>query len=167
LRNKVLPRVRAAADQFERGVAVVQENDAVVPQVAQGVLDVTHDLLVGVKPVDQGDVDGALLEEGRLVGEEVVAGRLEVVGAVCLRVGKLAGALREFERRVDGDLHVGADSPERLPFRNPDLQIDGVHPPLERPLHGLDPVRTRQSVRHHDQPVVEVHATILSPIRAH
>ncbi len=79
------------AAKVERGVAVVQENDAVVPQIAQGFLDVAHDLLIGVEPVDQRDVDGVLLEERRLVLEEGVAGRLEVMG--------LASPLR---RRVRG-----------------------------------------------------------------
>ena len=68
----------------------MQENDAVVPQIAQGFLDVAHDLLIGVEPVDQGDVDGVLLEEGRLVLEEGVAGRLEVMGGARLCVGELA-----------------------------------------------------------------------------
>ena len=119
------------------GIAVVQEDDAVVPQVAQGVLDVAHDLLIGVEPVDQGDVDAALLEEGRLVREEVVAGRLEVVGGACLRVGEPAGARRELERRVDGDLLVGGNTPERmLPAkrRSPDRRVSPARrAPAARP----------------------------------
>ena len=48
-------------------------------------IGVSKGLLVGVKPVDQGDVDGALLEEGRLVGEEAAAisGRISR-GAGCV-----------------------------------------------------------------------------------
>ena len=30
----------------------MQDNDAVVPQVAQGSLDVAHDLVIGVEPID-------------------------------------------------------------------------------------------------------------------
>jgi hypothetical protein len=79
LRTKVGVRRRWAGDRGVCGVAVVQDNDAVVPQVAQGVLYVAHGLPMGVEPVDQGDVDAVLLEEGRLVREEGIAGRLEVV----------------------------------------------------------------------------------------
>ena len=140
----------------------MQEDDAVVAQMAHGVLDVAHYLLVGVQAVDQGYVDGMLFKKGRLVLEEGVAGRLEVTGDPSLCVGEFPSALGKFERRVDGDLHIGADPLERLPSRNTDLQIDGFHSPFERPLHGPDPVHARQRVRQHHQPVVDVHATILS-----
>jgi hypothetical protein len=75
--DKVFPRFGAASDQFERGVAVVQEDDAVVFQVADGVLDVMDDLLIGVQPVDQCDVDGALGEKGCLVRKERVTRAFE------------------------------------------------------------------------------------------
>ncbi len=74
---------------------------------------------VAVEPIDQGDVDAVLLEEGRRVREEGVAGHLEVVGGARLRVGEPAGARRELERRVDGDLLVGANTPERPPYSTP------------------------------------------------
>jgi hypothetical protein len=44
----------------------MNEDDTVVAQVAQGVLDVAHGLPIGMQPVDEGDVDAALLEERRL-----------------------------------------------------------------------------------------------------
>jgi hypothetical protein len=45
-------RRRRVADRGFCGVAVVQNNDAVVTQVTQGVLDVTQSLPVSVEPVD-------------------------------------------------------------------------------------------------------------------
>ena len=92
----------------------MQEDDAVVAHVQQRLLDVTHYLFVGVQAVDQCDVDRVLIEECGLVVEKRVAGHLEVVGGAGLRVSEFAGALQEFERRVDGDLHVGADLLESL-----------------------------------------------------
>ena len=94
LRHKVFPRLSPATDEFHRGVAVVQENDAVVLQVPHGALDVAHHLLVGVQPVDQRDVNRALREEGRLLGEEGVAGGLEVVGDASFAVGQSRGCAR-------------------------------------------------------------------------
>ena len=52
LRTKIGVRRRRAGDRGVHGIAVVQDNDAVVPQIAQGVLDVTHDLAICVEPVD-------------------------------------------------------------------------------------------------------------------
>ena len=52
LRNKVVVRRCEAADQGIGGFAVVQDNDADVPQVARGFLDVTQQLHVAVLPVD-------------------------------------------------------------------------------------------------------------------
>src|ERR1700733_15138998 len=102
----------------------MQENDAALPEIAQGFLDVTHRLPIGVEPVDQSDVDGVLLEERPFALEEGVAGRLEVVDFASLCVGEFAGARRKLECWVDGNLHVGADSLERLSSRNTDLQIN-------------------------------------------
>jgi hypothetical protein len=122
------------------GFAVVQDNDAVVPQITHGVLDVAHNLAIGVEPVDQGDIDAPLLQEDRLVREECVAGRLKVVGSARLRVGELASTRRKLEGRVDGDLLVGGDAPESHSARHADLQVDPPRPPLKRVLHDLDPV---------------------------
>lgn len=70
------------------------------------------------------------------------------MGGARLRVGEPAGALREPEGRIDGDLLVGGNAPERRSALNADLQIDGLHPPVERLLHSP----------------YSVHATILSGI---
>ena len=52
LRTKVGVRRCGAGDRGVCGVAVVQDNAAVVSQVAQGVFDVAHDLSIGVESVD-------------------------------------------------------------------------------------------------------------------
>src|SRR5262249_7730563 len=141
LRTKIGEGLRRAGDRGGPRVAVVQDNDTVVPQIAQGVLDVTHDLFIGVEPVDQGNVDAVLLEQGRLVREEGVAGRLEVVCRAPLRGCEPARARRELERRVDGDLLVGGNTPEYKSVRNADLKVDRRRVPIKRLPHGPDPVR--------------------------
>ena len=81
-----------------------------------------------------------LLEEAGLVREDGVAGRLEIVGGARLGVGEPAGSRREIKGRVDGDLLVGGNTPEYRSAGNADLEVDATCPPVERPLHCLDPV---------------------------
>ena len=81
-----------------------------------------------------------LLEEGCLVREEGVAGRLEVVGGTRLRVSEPAGARRSLNAGSTAIFSSAVIRRNAIPFERPTPGRRGSSA-LECLLHGLDPVQ--------------------------